>query len=75
MVRDGSLRLPRFQRHEAWDRGTVVSLIETVLRGLPAGAALVLNVGDPQPFVSRHLVTHRRWTAESPSICWTASSG
>lgn len=57
MVRDGSLRLPRFQRHEAWDRGTVVSLLETVVRGLPAGAALVLNVGEPQPFVSRHLVT------------------
>ena len=57
MVRDGSLRLPRFQRHEAWDRGTVVSLLETVLRGLPAGAALVLNVGEPEPFISRHLVT------------------
>lgn len=57
LVRTGSLRLPRFQRHEAWDRGTVVSLVETVLRGLPAGAALVLNVGEPEPFISRHLVT------------------
>jgi hypothetical protein len=57
LIREGSLRLPRFQRHEAWDRGTVVSLLETVVRGLPAGAALVLNVGDPEPFISRHLVT------------------
>lgn len=57
MVRTGVLRLPRFQRHEAWDRSTVVSLLETVLRGLPAGAALVLNVGEPEPFISRHLVT------------------
>ncbi len=57
LVRAGTLKLPRFQRHEAWDRSTVVSLLETVLRGLPAGAALVLNVGEPEPFVSRHLVT------------------
>jgi hypothetical protein len=57
LVRSGSLKLPRFQRHEAWDRSTVVSLIETVFRGLPAGAALVLNVAEPEPFVSRHLVT------------------
>ncbi len=57
LVRAGSLKLPRFQRHEAWDRSTVVSLLETVLRGLPAGATLVLNVGEPEPFVSRHLVT------------------
>ena len=57
LIKNGSLRLPRFQRHEAWDRGTVVSLMETVLRGLPAGAALVLNVGDPEPFISRHLVS------------------
>lgn len=57
LVHSGALKLPRFQRHEAWDRATVVSLLETVLRGLPAGAALVLNVGEPEPFVSRHLVT------------------
>lgn len=57
VVRLGELKLPRFQRHEAWDRSTVVSLLETVLRGLPAGAALVLNVGEPEPFVSRYLVT------------------
>lgn len=57
LVRSGSLKLPRFQRHEAWDRSTVVGLLETVFRGLPAGAALVLNVGEPEPFISRHLVT------------------
>jgi Protein of unknown function DUF262 len=57
LVRSRSLKLPRFQRHEAWDRATVVSLVETVPRGLPAGAALVLNVGEPEPFISRHLVT------------------
>ena len=57
LVGTGAIKLPRFQRHEAWDRSTVVSLLETVLRGLPAGAALVLNVGEPEPFISRHLVT------------------
>ena len=57
LIRAGSLKLPRFQRHEAWDQSTVVSLVETVFRGLPAGAALVLNVAEPEPFVSRHLAT------------------
>ena len=57
LIEAGTLKLPRFQRHEAWDTSTVVGLLETVLRGLPAGATLVLNVGQPEPFVSRYLVT------------------
>lgn len=56
-LEDGSIKLPRFQRHEAWDRRTVVSLLETVFNELPAGAVLVLNVGEKEPFVSRYLVT------------------
>ena len=40
---------------EAWDIRTINSLLETVIRGLPAGAALILNVNQPEPFVSRHL--------------------
>lgn len=55
-IRSGQVRLPRFQRHEAWDHDGVCGLLETVLRGLPAGAALILEVGDSEPFVSRPMV-------------------
>ncbi|WP_426976356.1 GmrSD restriction endonuclease domain-containing protein [Pseudarthrobacter sp. O4] len=61
-VRTGQLRLPRFQRHEAWSHNEVAGLMETVLRGLPAGATLILEVGDNEPFISRALET-----APSPS--------
>jgi len=49
----GQLRLPRFQRFEAWGHNEVSSLLEVVLRGLPAGATLILEVGDEEKFLSR----------------------
>ncbi len=52
-ARSGQLRLPRFQRFEAWGHGEVANLLETILRGLPAGAVLTLNVGDTEQFESR----------------------
>lgn len=48
--------LPRFQRFEAWTHRMVAGLLDTVLRELPAGALLVLEVGDEEPFVSRVMV-------------------
>lgn len=56
-VRTGQLRLPRFQRFEAWSHNEVAELVETVLRGLPSGATLTLEIGDKEPFVSRALET------------------
>lgn len=56
-VRTGQVKLPRFQRHEAWGHNEIASLLETVLRGLPAGATLVLGVGNEEPFHSRYLKT------------------
>lgn len=56
-VRSGQLRLPRFQRFEAWSHNEVAALVETVLRGLPSGATLILEIGDREPFVSRVLET------------------
>ncbi|MCY3659594.1 MAG: DUF262 domain-containing protein [Caldilineaceae bacterium] len=47
------LRLPRFQRYEAWGNNEVTSLLEMVLQGLPVGATLVLNVGAEEQFESR----------------------
>ena len=54
-VRSGQVRLPRFQRYEAWGPGEITSLLESVLRGLPAGATLVLEVGDEEKFASRQM--------------------
>jgi hypothetical protein len=45
--------LPRFQRFEAWTQRNITGLLDTVLRELPAGALLILEVGDEEPFVSR----------------------
>lgn len=53
LVQTGRLALPRFQRFESWGHGEVETLLDSVLRGRPIGAALVLNVGNKEPFVSR----------------------
>lgn len=45
-VRSGQLRLPRFQRHEAWDYGNIAALVDSILRDLPIGSALVLEIGE-----------------------------
>lgn len=55
-IRSGQVRLPRFQRYESWTHNIIESLLETVVQGLPAGAALVLAVGDKEQFVSRAVV-------------------
>ncbi len=52
-VRTGQLTLPRFQRFESWGQSEVETLLDSVLRGRPVGAALVLVIGDKEPFVSR----------------------
>ena len=49
----GQLKLPRFQRFEAWGHNEVANLLEVVLRGLPIGAALILEVGNKEEFESR----------------------
>ncbi len=55
-VRTRQIVLPRFQRYEAWGHQETTSLLETVVRGLPAGALLTLEVGDTIPFVCRPIV-------------------
>ena len=52
-LRTHQIVLPRFQRYESWNHGQVASLLSTILRGLPAGAVLTLEVGESEPFVSR----------------------
>ena len=36
-IQSGEIKLPRFQRHEAWDQQRITSLIETVVQDLPLG--------------------------------------
>lgn len=59
-IKHGEIRLPRFQRFEAWDHHRICSLIETVIHNLPLGITLVLEVGDHQKFISRPLETAPR---------------
>ena len=52
-IRSRQITLPRFQRFVAWGHGEVSELLTTVLRGLPSGATLTLEVGDEEKFKSR----------------------
>lgn len=54
-IRTRQTVLPRFQRFEAWDHSRVAQMFNTILRDLPVGAGLVLEIGDKEPFISRAL--------------------
>ena len=56
-IQRGEIKLPRFQRHEAWDWKRISSLMDTVSHNLPLGITLVLEVGEKEQFISRHLST------------------
>ena len=56
-IRTGQLKLPRFQRFEAWDRGRVVGFLNTIIQNLPVGVTLLLEVGDKEKFISREVVS------------------
>jgi len=55
-IKRGEIKLPRFQRFEAWDRHRICSLFQTIIHDLPLGITLVLEV-DKEKFVSRFLET------------------
>jgi hypothetical protein len=56
-IDQSEIKLPRFQRFEAWDRHRICSLMEMVIHSLPLGITLVLDVGDKEKFISRYLKT------------------
>jgi len=56
-IKRGEIKLPRFQRFEAWDRQRIGSLVQTVIHNLPLGITLILDVGDEEKFISRYLET------------------
>lgn len=53
-VKDGEIKLPRFQRFEAWDKSRICSLLNTVVHDLPLGITLLLEV-DKEQFISRYI--------------------
>lgn len=56
-IERGEIKLPRFQRFEAWDPKRISSLTNTITHNLPLGITLVLEVGGEEKFVSRYLST------------------
>lgn len=64
IIKTGQVKLPRFQRHQAWDAPRIQSLLDTVVKNLPLGVALVLRVSGKEAFESRYLATA---TPDSPS--------
>jgi hypothetical protein len=56
-INRGEIKLPRFQRFEAWDRYRICSLMQTVIHNLPLGITLVLEIGEKEKFISRFLQT------------------
>jgi hypothetical protein len=53
----GQIKLPRFQRLEAWGRKSVTSFLDTIINNLPVGVTLVLDVAGKEQFESRYVST------------------
>jgi hypothetical protein len=56
-INSGEIKLPRFQRFEAWDRKRITGLLSVAVNNLPLGITLILNVGDEPQFVDRYIET------------------
>lgn len=56
-IKEGDIKLPRFQHFEAWERNRICSFLNTIIHNLPVGVTLVLEVGDEEKFRSRCLPT------------------
>ncbi len=54
-IQQGMVKLPRFQRFEAWDRGRITSFLNTIINNLPVGVTLALEVAGQEKFVSRYI--------------------
>lgn len=56
-IQQGTVKLPRFQRFEAWDRGRITSFLNTIINNLPVGVTLALEVAGEEKFQSRYMVS------------------
>jgi uncharacterized protein with ParB-like and HNH nuclease domain len=66
-IKDGEIKLPRFQRFEAWDQGRICSLLNMIIHDLPLGITLLLEVNREQ-FISRYLATAEIKTPPYPRV-------
>jgi hypothetical protein len=66
-IKRGKIKLPRFQRLEAWDKGRISSLLSTIIHNLPLGITLILEVGDEEKFISRYISTAEP-TEQNPRV-------
>ena len=56
-IQQGNIKLPRFQRFEAWDRGRIASFLNTIINNLPVGVTLALEVAGTEKFESRYIAS------------------
>lgn len=52
-VQSGLIALPRFQRFETWSRSLIERFLTSVIKGLPVGPFLILEVAGESPFIYR----------------------
>ena len=69
-IQQGMVKLPRFQRFEAWDRGRITSFLNTIINNLPVGVTLALEVAGLEKFESRY----PRWPGQIPPPVATPNS-
>lgn len=56
-IEQGHVKLPRFQRYEAWDKWRISSFLNTIINNLPVGVTLALEVAGNEKFISRYIVS------------------
>ena len=56
-IQQGLVKLPRFQRYEAWDKWRITSFLNTIISNLPVGVTLALEVAGEEKFISRYIVS------------------
>lgn len=54
-IRRSKIALPEFQRKEVWNKKTITSFLQAVVRDLPTGAALIYEIDSESPFKYRFL--------------------
>ena len=58
-IQQGHVKLPRFQRYEAWDKWRITSFLSTIINNLPVGVTLALEVAGEEKFISRYIVSSK----------------
>lgn len=53
-IRTKKLGLPRFQRFEAWGPTIIIDFLSSIIKGLPVGVSLILEVGNKPQFQYRY---------------------